>query len=173
VVQPPSTDSFVALERASGFTVVIEARPGHVGHPVGLEAFAEGGLPDLQVLVDRPLGNGSVAVCDLALDRGGVPATNPPVFASPAAIADAINDLGCRVNDGTGAPRGRIEASRACTRDDLGAAAFVHEETTTQFCLPIAGDWRLATGETVVVARVRDDSGAAGEPRELRVRVTP
>jgi hypothetical protein len=159
----------------SGITLIIEARPGTGGQPVGQRAFDEGGaLPDLQIVLSRPIGNGSTTVCDKsAPELGGVPGFDPPRFADDPAIIDAINDLGCRVNDGAGMAVGRV-ASSACTRPDTsGEFRFVDPASTIQYCLPIARPWAFPMGETIVSARVRDSAGVVGPPREMVVRVQP
>ncbi len=160
-----------------GMFLVIEARSGLDGEPAGEQAFdPAGGLPDLQLLVSRPLGDGSEAVCDdTEPNIGGVPATNPPVFSDTPDIVPAINDLGCRVNDGAGNPVGRTASSQACTRTDAPGSfgyTFVEADTTIQYCLPIAHQWGFPLGDTIVAARVRDTSGTVGTPQEIVVRVT-
>ena len=80
-----------------GFNVVVEATSGPNGVLVGTSVFDSvagdpGRRPDLQPLIDRPLGNGSPAVCD----ESGVPATTPADFSLTQPIADALNDLSCR-----------------------------------------------------------------------------
>jgi hypothetical protein len=157
-----------------GVFVVVEARPGTAGVPVGTAAFsASGGLPDLQMLVSRPLGKGSATVCDKTQPNlGGVPATDPPVFSNAPEVVDAINDLGCRVDDGAGNPVGR-NAADACTIPNgaAGEYAFVNGASTVQFCLPIALSWAFPAGDTMVAARVRDVDGEVSSPQEIVVRV--
>ena len=88
-----------------GMTLIVEARPGLTGRQPGRSGYELVGLPDLQVIVSRPLGNGSAAVCDtVAPAIGGVPETQPFEFAETPQVAAAINDLGCRTNDGTTMP---------------------------------------------------------------------
>src|SRR5262249_29853603 len=88
----------------NGLSLIVEGRSGASGRNVGPSAYdPSGGLPDLQMILSRPIGNGSTLVCDRQPPTiGGVPATVP--FAFSAAQNDAINDLGCRVDDGTGQP---------------------------------------------------------------------
>lgn len=160
-----------------GMFLVIEARPGIAGDPIGTQAFDPAGeLPDLQLLVSRALGNGSAAICDSALPHiGGVPATDPPEFSDAPSVVAAINDLGCRVNDGAGNPVARTSTSQACTRSDAPGSfgyGFVDPNSTIQYCLPIAAPWGFPLGDTVVAARVRDTSGAVGAAQEIVVRVT-
>jgi hypothetical protein len=156
--------------QGQGMTIVLEARRG--ARPVAASAYSESGdLPDAQFLVSRPLGNGSAAVCDAtAPNIGGVPGIDPPLFSTDPDVVAAINDLGCRVNDGTGAPRGR-QPIDACTRTDRGEYAFVDPNSSIQFCLPIARAWAFPTGDTIVAARVRDTAGTLSTVREIVVRV--
>jgi hypothetical protein len=150
-------------------TLVLEARPGT--YRLGDDAYDGEGLPSAQFLVSRPLGDGSVAVCDTTEPLiGGVPGFDPPVFSGDPALVDAVNDLGCRVNDGTGAPLGR-SGRNACTKD-LGAEyGFVDTRSNLQFCLPIARAWSFPPGDTIVAARVRDVRGNVSAPREIVVHV--
>jgi hypothetical protein len=143
------------------------------GRPVGQVGFTEVGLPDLQMLLSRPLGNGSAAVCDVDPEGliGGVPAVHPPVFSDVPATVDAINDLGCRVNDGTGSPRARNASNLACTRFETGDFSFVDPATQAQFCVPIAQAWEFPLGDTIVTARARSVAGSIGDPRQIVVRV--
>jgi len=162
----------------SGFRMVIEARPGTDGRTPGENAFNSDTsdptqLPDLQVLVSRPLGNGSAVVCDKTPPgAGGVPGISPPHFATAQAVADAVNDLGCRFDDGTGQPRARTSQLDACTRSDQDFGyGFVDPSTTVQFCALIDSNSPFPPGDTVVAARVRDDTGTLGAVREIVVRV--
>lgn len=159
-----------------GMFLVIEARPGIAGDPIGAQAFdPTGGLPDLQLLVSRSLGDGSALICDdTPPNIGGVPATDPLEFSDTPSVVAAINDLGCRVNDGAGEPVARTSSSVACTRTDAPGFGygFVDPNSTIQYCLPIVQPWGFPLGDTVVAARVRDTSGAVGLPEEIVVRVT-
>ncbi len=163
--------------QGQGMTLIVEARPGPDRRPVGPAAFvSQDQLPDLQMLVQRPLGNGSPAVCDVTgPDAGGVPGTESLQFSDDADVLDAINDLGCRVNDGTGRPLGRGASILACTQSDDPNGfgfGFIEKDTTIQFCLPIARDWSFAAGDTVVAARARDTMGELGAVSEIVIRVT-
>jgi hypothetical protein len=159
--------------RSNGFgmTLVVEARPGSNGARLGTEAFDRaGGLPDLQMIVSRPLGDGSAAVCDTTPpDIGGVPATDPLEFSAAPAVVSAINDLGCRV-DGA-----RTRSGNACTVPNSVTEefAFVVPTSTIQYCVPISGPWAFAPGDTIVAVRVRDVLGGTSEPQEIVVRATP
>jgi hypothetical protein len=155
----------------SGMTLVVEARPGSSSARVGTEVFdPAGGLPDLQMIVSRPLGDGSAAVCDTTTpDIGGVPATDPLEFSDASTVVSAINDLGCRV-DGA-----RTKSGNACTVPNSVTEefAFVVPSSTIQYCLPIDGPWAFAPGDTIVAARVRDVLGGTSEPQEIVIRVAP
>jgi len=163
-----------ARELGTGLNLIIEVRPGLDGRPAGMSAFSENGLPDMQILVSRPLGDGSPEVCDVDIESGvigGVPATAPPVFSDAAATVDAINDLGCRVNDGAGSPLSRGASALACTRFATGDFSFVDPSTQAQFCLPIAQAWEFPVGDTIVAARARSVAGSIGNPRQIVVRI--
>ncbi len=160
-------------ELGSGLNIVVEGAPGSDLRPLGREAFNQAGLPDLQLLVSRPLGDGSLEVCDVQIDgpNGGVPATDPPVFSDSRATVDAINDLGCRVNNGAGEAVLRAPSGQACTRFESGDFTFVNEVSSGQFCLPIALAWAFPQGDTIVSARLRSSSGSLGRPQQIVVRI--
>ncbi|MFN8640860.1 MAG: hypothetical protein U0802_04070 [Candidatus Binatia bacterium] len=155
-----------------GFGLVVEARPGSAKTPVAKSAFTEGGTPDLQAQVTRPLGDGSPAVCDGgAPTYGGVPAVDPPRPEEPDAIADALNDLGCRFIDGTGQPVGRV-CSTGCVRFDSGEFGCQSgDDAELQFCAPVSMSLAFPSGDTLVTVRVRDRGGNLGRPSQLIVRV--
>lgn len=156
-----------------GFFLVVEGQPGATGARMGTSAYEwdpddPSELPDVQVIVSRPLGNGSAAVCDdLPDNRGGVPATVE--FTLDQAMADAVNDLGCRFKDGKGEPGGR-GASDACTRLRNGIDAFWGEGTTVQFCSLIDRPFEFPSGDTLVRARLRDEAGHVSHESALVVR---
>jgi hypothetical protein len=157
---------------ASGFSLVVEGRPGANRVPLGTSSFSSDvtQLPDLQIEVSRPLGNGSTAVCDdSSLNFGGVPAVTPFDF-SPA-HAPAINDLACRFKNGVWQPVGRT-ASEACTRflpeDEY---RFVDSSSTLQFCGLIDKPLSFASGDTRVAARIRDTAGNVSAVAQLVVRI--
>jgi hypothetical protein len=157
--------------QGQGMSLILEARRGAA--PLAGTAFdPTGGLPGAQFLVSRPLGDGSPAVCDFAPPLiGGVPGIDPPVFSNDPVVIDAINDLGCRVNDGTGQALGRF-SSNACTRiDPTYEFQFAAPDSELQFCLPIAKAYSFPPGDTIVAARVRDVLGNVSAPREIVVRV--
>lgn len=170
-VPPASTDAMgrpvYVRPFGQGLTLIIEARPGQSGSRVGQTTYSEtGDLPDLQVLVSNPLGDGNPAVCERDGHSGGIPAVPNLDFASDSATVAAINDLGCRAYD-----RQPNAAKGACTRTPSGDFSPVNPISWAQFCIPIAKAWAFPLGDTVVAVRVRDDAGNLGPVREMVVRV--
>lgn len=158
-----------------GLTLIIEAGRGMGSAQPGVDAYdPDGNPPDLQLLVSRPLGDGSPEVCDYDIYdssvTGGVPATQPLEFSEDPSVVGAMNDLGCRVNDGAGRPRARTRPINACTQMN-GVFDFVDPSTQAQFCLPIARDWAFPAGDTIVAARARSTAGSVSAPQEIVVRV--
>jgi hypothetical protein len=167
--------------RGQGLSLVIEARRGSNRRSVGIAAYEPGSpaqvgaLPDLQVLVSRDLGDGNATVCDtVAPEIGGVPGSPDLDFSDADAIRAAVNDMGCRFDDGQGMAVGRANSDDACTRssESVSGHAFVDPTTQVQFCAVIARPWAFPFGDTVVAARVRDRGGFVGQRREIVVRVT-
>ena len=157
----------------SGFRLVIEAKPGRSGAAVGRSAFQGDAsmFPDLQIEVSHPLGNGSTAVCDNSHEMpGGVPAIDPPSFDSTPGNINAVNDLGCRFNDGQGHPMG-VDASAACVLFPTGEYHFVNADSTLQFCGFITGVLAFPAGDTVVTVRVRDVNGNLGSQSQFVIRI--
>lgn len=159
-----------------GFSIVIEAMPGTNRRQPGVSAFMHDPtdpllLPDLQVIASYRLGNGNPAVCEPG-ETIGIPGIESLVFDGSQAVADAINDFGCRVDDGEGVPVARVLTGEACTRNQAEEFRFVAQGTTAQFCAIIARSFELAFGDTVLAARVRDDTGAYGPREEIVIRVT-
>jgi len=129
-------------------------------------------LPDLQVQVDRPIGDGSPAVCDNTPPQlGGIPAIRPPSFAPLQTVADAINDLACRFVDGQGRTLGR-PPDEACVRFPDGEFHFVTQDATVQFCWEaIPRPLPFPPGDTLLTARVRDRAGAVGPTASIVIRI--
>ena len=121
-------------------------------------------MPDLQIQVTRPLGDGSSLVCDDAPPMlGGVPAINPPSFDDTPSNADRLNDLACRFIDGGGNKIGRkCGDSTACVLGEDGIFGCVTTDATVQFCGFIGQALTFPPGDTLVTVRVRD---VAGQPR--------
>jgi hypothetical protein len=166
-------------QRGAGLVMVVEARAG-AGSPRGSRPgqttlsqsggmFAPG---DLQVIMSRDLGNGDPTVCDIRLpDIGGVAATVPFAFQDTQQADDIIADMGCRFDDGTGAPSGRPDSTDACTRTNQGDFSFVDRASAIQYCAQIDTAWAFPPGDTIVAARVRDTAHNFGASREIVVRV--
>jgi hypothetical protein len=177
IIRPTATDGdgrpIFARLFGHSFSLVIEGQES-VTAPLGDSAYSpEGLLPDLQIILDREIGDGDPEVCDVDIDAGefgGVPATDPFAFSEDQTVVDAINDLGCRVNDGTGEPVGR-SILFPCTLDDFGNFAFADSGTSLQFCLPIAKAWEFQPGDTRVAVRVRGRDGRLSPVSEMIVRV--
>jgi hypothetical protein len=161
-----------------GFSLVVEGKPGSSGRRVGFSAFDyvpddPTVRPDLQVLISRDLGDGSAEVCDNMLGNfGGVPGVNPPSYEETQRISDAINDLGCRFNDGTGNPGGRGPQD-ACSLFPDGEFHFINPQSQVQFCARIATPFSFPQGDTIVTARLRDVDEIVGAPQQIVVRVNP
>ncbi|MEO8601039.1 MAG: hypothetical protein ABI629_00535 [bacterium] len=170
----PQDDGYPTFVRPpSGFIIYIEAKPGISGRPVGSVTFASDEanpnvLPDLQIVVSRPLGNGSAAVCDdgpSPLPVGGVPAVVPPAFGGTQAASNAINDLACRFD-------ARTTTAQACTRDGFVNYVFT-AQSTIQFCTSpgVGSELAFPAGDTIVTARVRDVLGQPGLAKSIAIRV--
>ena len=175
VVQEPDTHDAVGRpvflrSQGQGMMLFVEARQGAsrledlTYDPIGFE-------PGIEIIASQPLGDGSPAVCDYDPPLiGGVPGVDPLAFDDSSAVRDAVADLGCRFNDGTGAPRGR-NANNACTRDAGALYSFIDPESDLQYCLPIAKAWAFPVGDTIVAARVRDLAGNVSAVSEIVIRV--
>lgn len=163
----------------SGFSLVVEASRGASNASVANFAFDEFGRPDLQIQVNRPLGDGSALVCDdghFQFEIGGVPAINPPSFSDDQSVSDRLNDLGCRFLNGAGQPLGRACSDKfACIRFQDGRFGCVSQSIPAprQFCGQISQNLAFPTGDTLVTARVRDVAGNLGPQAQLIVRVAP
>lgn len=157
--------------QGQGMTLVVEARRGQAR--LSNQAYDPVNFaPGVEIIASRPLGDGSPAVCDYDPPRiGGVPAVEPLEFRNDPMVRDAIADLGCRFNDGAGAPLGRTGNNNACTRDTGALFNFIDPLTELQYCLPIAKAWAFPVGDTIVAARVRDAGGTVSGVREIVIRV--
>jgi hypothetical protein len=146
------------------FSLVIEIVPGLSGRLPGSSSFVEGGPPDLQVQVTKPLGNGDPKVCDTEVPDDGVPPIDPPSFADTAEVADRLNDLGCRFLNGEIEPTIRLcSQESACVFFEEGARfGCVEPLATHQFCGLISEALAFPPGRTLVSARVLDEAGNPG-----------
>lgn len=154
--------------------LVVEGRPGASGFPPGIVLVPEdpGHKPDLLLAADRPLGNGSPAVCDEGPppprgSGGGIPAVDPPEFDDDDSVVDALRDFACRF---AVQPTGSDDA---CTLDSFGNNAFVSDRTTIQFCGQITNVTQFAVGDTTLTARLRDVVGNLGPVAQIVVRNEP
>ncbi len=158
----------------SGFLILVEGRRGRSNRPIGTNLFNSnpddaGARPDLQIQVNRKLGNGSALVCDRGPTPdspiGGVPAVNPPSYDITQPISDALNDFACRFDF-------HITNDDACTKNELGNFSFVSNLTQTQFCsVPAVGvELLFQSGDTEVTVQLRDTGGAIGNQRKIIVR---
>jgi len=157
-----------------GVIVVIESKPGADGQPAGTQFFNSdpnnpAARPDLQLLPNQNLDNGSAAVCDVGplpdFPLGGVPGIDPPTF-DPASqtVANILNDFGCRFADNT---------FGQCTFDAGGNFAFVAPDSTKQFCTSIVlgREMRFPSGDTLLTVQLRDGGRNLGLPAQIVVRV--
>jgi hypothetical protein len=161
-------------EQGSGFFIYVEFKIGASGRQIGVSTFNSvpddpTALPDFQIIGDRPIGNGSAAVCDdgpLPF-LGGVPAVVPPAFGGSQEVADAINDFSCRFDVRTMAGTG------PCTRNALGVFSFVGADSTVQFCTRsgVGAELTFPQIDTFLTVRGRDVLGAAGPSDTIIIRV--
>lgn len=191
VVEPSGTDDngvpIYQRSAGSGFIIVVEAKPGANGAILGrcnmsYDAFNPAVRPDIQILSNRAIGAGDPAVCDGELARptgtgcgasppqlvqfGGIPAVDPPTF-EPAsqAVADALNDFGCRM--------AFFASDGPCTFSAAGNPRFVAADSAGQFCTEgtVVGAEGFHSGDTLLTARWRDASGSLGPARQIIVRI--
>ncbi len=174
----------------AGFLVVVEARAGLGGAALGrcntsYNANDPGARPDIQILASRDLGAGDPAVCDAPLPArqtlgascgeappavesdGGIPAIEPPNYdLASQAVADAINDFGCRMAYNS--------VDSPCTLSSFGNPRYASPQSQGQFCTEgvlSAGDVIFPSGDTVLTARWRDSANVLGPPRQIIVRI--
>lgn len=170
-----------------GFLIVAEGRSGASGGVLGqcnssYDPFSPAVRPSIQILSNRNLGNGNPAVCDgpivfptgfgcgerppVIVPMGGIPGFDPPDF-DPAsqAVADALNDFGCRMT--------YLGPSEPCTKSDFGNPRYVDTRSTDQFCSggTISADMRFPPGDTMLVARWLDSRGNLGAPARMIIRI--
>lgn len=149
-----------------GFLVVVEAAPPPSGAPIGTSVIDSvagdpSHRPDLQVIADRPLGNGSRDICD----EFGVPANESLDFSLlTQPVADSINDLSCRFEVGT-------RPNAACTQNSFGQLGFIAGTTRAQFCLGVASGMAFPNGDTLIAVQLRDQSGLVGPVQKMMLRV--
>jgi len=150
--------------------VIVEVRRGANGRLPGslLEVPAPDRStirPSLQIESNRPLGDGSEAVCDVATG-GGVRPVPTPSFAEEQWITEALNDFACRF-------RGPINRREdGCAKSPNGEEGdFLGVGTLFQFCFDAAGREAFPPGETLLTVRVLDTSGTPGPTAQIKVFV--
>lgn len=155
----------------SGFMIVIEGKPGFSDLEVGKSIFRyepddPTARPDLEIEVDRPLGDGSKDVCDARMPKfGGVPAVKPANFAETPEVSAAINDFSCRFEVFG-------ESEYSCTLDNTGEFHFLNGDSEVQFCMVVARKWNFPDGDTTVSVRLRDREGNPGPISKFILRKT-
>jgi hypothetical protein len=156
-----------------GFLVVVEGRPGNTRRTLsesGTDRFPVNppGKADIWLIADKPLGNGSAAVCDEGPTIGNPNAMPGGVPAATSLDAVApIDDFACRfvfhnVDD------------EACTFDDLGNFDFHSPLTTAQYCSGPAIGLELAFlphQSTTLTVQLRDNGGNLGDIAQIIVSV--
>lgn len=153
------------------FIIVVEAKRGPNNIDPGKSVYEPGGRPDLQIQADKPLGNGSVAVCDDRLpELGGIPAVTPTSY-DPAddTISDVLNDFGCRF-------RVHVRPTDGpCTLDADGNEAYASSQSRVQYCYEpaVGGEAAFLHPQTLLTVRVRDTQGGLGDPVQILVIIGP
>jgi hypothetical protein len=172
-----------------GFQIVVEARKGTDGQfPASCGVFAPaGGNTDVlnppcaadgraavQILADRPLGNGSTEVCDISPpnDIGGVPAVQSLIFDGSQTVTDTIDDFACRFEL-------HPSTDVACTLNDMNNFSFISNPVdfdyreVRQYCtFPVVGkEIAFQHGITRLKVQVEDNAGNVGNQVEIAVRV--
>lgn len=157
-----------------GFMLVIEGRPGSSGAQVGVNVPdpipGQPFRPDLQLLADRPLGNGSAAVCDTnSQTGGGVPGFGPSDFGPSQAVTDALVDLACRFTP--------FFPTSPCTLNANGNEAVLTPgglpSGSRQFCNIVSPLIGFPSGDTKLTVQLRDRSGNLGPRQSIIVRRSP
>lgn len=156
----------------SGFMIVVEGKPGINNVENGRSIFRYSAddptqRPDLEIEVTRPLGDGSLEVCDARRPKiGGVPGIDPPSFADTPKVSAAINDLSCRFET-------FIESNASCTVNQYGDFEFLSKDAKVQFCMVVARSWQFPDGDTLVSVRLRDTDGNPGPVSRFVLRYKP
>jgi hypothetical protein len=155
--------------RTGQFLIVVEGSSGLSGLVPGesLQPVPPTNRTDLQIQNHRPMGNGSLQVCDTgppATGGGGIPGVNPPSFAQTSAITAALNDFACRFE--------AFSSGTPCTQTDAtGQAKTIHPQTTRQFCDNVSATEVFGPGEHIMSVRLRDVGGNVGPTAQIIVRV--
>jgi len=158
------------FERSAGrFLFIVEAalgssfqspstagtRRGSVIEPLG--SFTR---PGVQLVFDRPLGDGNPAVeCGTNL-IGGVPSA---LGLTEPQRTNAMRDVACRFE--------WVPYTDACTRNRFGGFATLSGDTLTQYCFQVPDSADFPVGDTVVGIQMMDRLGNLGPPEEVVIRV--
>jgi hypothetical protein len=173
------------LQFGSFFRIIVEAGRGASDIPPARDTFQSDSAPSFQIQANRPLGDGSLQVCDAdGPFPGGIPAIDPPSFEPTEMIVDALNDLGCRFPDGlpNPSPAGRgCSPQEACLRFDDGTFGCETEEdgAEVQYCSQIISMIEeFPDGDTLLTARVLETRVTGRQPmpgpiEQIIVRVVP
>jgi len=152
----------------TGFRIVVEGRPGPSGASVGSQSESPdpSNAPDLQIITNRPLGDGVFGPC--AKDPPSAGGVAPVMdFSSSQAVIDTLNNFGCRFEDGRGRTMGRGPDDHC-----LAGQGFVIPNSTIEFCTPVISPvLAFQTGDTVLSVRLRDVTGAVGPVTQIGVFV--
>lgn len=139
---------------------------GYVGNPFNPPC---GERPDVQILIDRSIGDGSLQPCDIGPPpnaTGGVPATESLEFGPGEAVTTALQDFACRFEVLT-------TSSGACTKDSFGDFSFLGSGTRKQFCYQVPQSSAFHLGKTVLAVQLRDTQGVLGPRQEIVIEVEP
>lgn len=160
-----------------GFIIVAEGRTGTSGRPLAVCGVGGGapcgdGRAAMEIIADRPLGNGSAAVCDIhPPNTGGVPAVPALDFGLPQAT-DPINDLACRFEI-------HAPSTEACTLNEQGIPGWVRNDpgdpvkSSMQYCsqLVLGGQYPFPSGLTRLKLQIQDASGNVGNQAQIAIQV--
>lgn len=167
------------------FRIIVEAGRGISDIPPARDTFQSSGAPSFQIQANRPLGDGSLIVCDSdGPFPGGVPAVDPPSFEPTQMIVNALNDLGCRFPDGlpNPSPAGRgCSPQEACLRFEDGTFGCQTDAlgAEVQYCSQVISVIEeFPEGDTLLSARVLETrvSGRQAMPgpiEQIIVRIVP
>jgi len=157
---------------SSGFIIFVEGRPGTSLRPLSACPVG-GGCPGgaFRLIADRPLGNGSPAVCDTTPPFiGGVPAVPSLMFDGSQQVMDAIDDLACRF-ESFNPPS--AQSPSGCTLDQNGNFKFVDSRSTLQYCpIQVVGaDIAFPSGLTRLKVQLRDSAGNLGNQVQIAISI--
>lgn len=156
------------MRETGQFLFVIEGARGTSNRDPGENLLTVGSeRPDVQVLVDRYIGDGSALICDSGpspIPFGGVPGIDPPLFGPGADVTAALQDMACRFSI-------QKTSADACTRDRFGQFSFLGTATRKQFCFAVPVTAAFQDDDTVIAVQLVDTVGNVGPKREIVLRV--